>query len=91
MAKIDDALLLAEESIKRFGFVVVGYRADRADAAIGVTTSFLWHEFRTPYNFTPIRIASEDEWHAQKQLFRELFRKAPAETSRQVPLVLVTD
>lgn len=82
----------AEESLKRFGFVVVAYKYGTFERNQGKPTANLWHEYKMPQPFVPIRKATPAEWNAQCRLFESLFGYAPQhEHSAQVPVILVTD
>lgn len=83
---------LAEESLKRFGFVVVAYKNGTFERNQGKPTNTLWHEYKMPQPFVPVRKGTMEEWTAQCRLFENLFGFAPQyEDSVQVPVVLVTD
>ncbi len=83
---------LAEESVKRFGFVVVSYKRDKALDNIGKPTHFLWKIWKVDQPFVPIRLATDSEWQNQCRLFEELFGYQPEHmNNNQCPLVLVTD
>ncbi len=85
------AVRLAEESIQRYGFVVVGYVRD-AEIKIGEQTSILWRHYPMPQPFTVIRQATAEEFDRQIALFREITGLAPhPDTKIGTPLVLVTD
>lgn len=83
------AVRLAEESVRRFGFVVVVYK-HRVPNSIGERTDFLWKAYRMPQPFTVVRVATEDEYRAQTALFKELFAIPPI-IRDGTPMVLVTD
>lgn len=82
---------LAEESIRRFGFVVVVY-LDEDPPAIGIRTEFLWRSFRMPQPFIVARKATPEEWARQHQLYREVTKMKPHPSFlKGKPFVLVTD
>ncbi len=82
---------LAEKSLQRFGFVVVGYKAETADRNIGRPTKFLWDSYQMPQPFVPIRKATEEEWKNQRDLAYTVFGRRPIRQPNETPLVLVTD
>lgn len=82
---------LAQESIQRWGFVVVKYERTGKEY-IGETTMFLWKRYRMPQPFTVIREATMEEWQAQVKLFREVTGQKPhPDVIRDgVPYILIT-
>ena len=85
------AELLAEESLKRFGFVVVGYKPGTLERNRGIPTKSLWREYTMPQPFVPVRLATPQEWRAQQSLFLELFGYQATPESPTDPVVMVTD
>lgn len=82
---------LAEESLKRWGFVVCGYRPEIAARNMERPTNTLWQEYEMPQPFVAIRTATEEEWEQQRALAAEIFGRSPLRQPFETPLVLVTD
>ena len=91
MSEQEIAVRLAEDSLKRFGFVVVGYEPDTIERNMGIPTKFLWREYVMPQAFVPIRRATPEEWDKQRALAGEVFGRPAPKDGVAVPLVLVTD
>lgn len=82
---------LAEESLKRWGFVVVGYVPDTIERNMNRPTNTLWKIYEMPQPFVAIRKATEREWEQQRALAGEIFGRKPLPQPFETPLVLVTD
>lgn len=91
MTNKEKAVKLAEESIKRFGFVVVSFNPGTVERNIGVPTTLLWEEFEMPQPFVPIRKATDSEWEEQKALAHCIFGRKPDFSKPGVPVILITD
>lgn len=89
------ALMLVEESVKRWGFVVCKYRSDVLPS-IGSITKVLWQVYAIPQPFVVLRLATDEEWRLQLELSR-LFVDPKDIRNRKEPgiqgtaFVLVTD
>lgn len=89
MTNEEKAVKLAEESIKRFGFVVCGH--EPTHNAIGVPTDVLWKIYEMPQPFVAVRIATPAEWKRQQDLASSIFGKKVKVPPTDIPLVMVTD
>lgn len=67
MSQQQQAEFLAEQSLIRFGFVVVGYKTGK-EPKIGEITRNLWRVFIMPQPFVVVRQATPDEWRRQVAL-----------------------
>lgn len=83
------ALSVAEETIKRMGFVVVGYR--EFPPPIGERTSVLWRVCEMPQPFVVVRQATDGEYAQQVAIATEMAGRAVNPEPGLIPMVLVTD